>query len=893
VRRFVVQRHRATRLHYDFRLELNGVLVSWAVPRGPSLRPLERRMAMRTEDHPLEYLEFEGVIPAGEYGGGDVIVWDRGLWEPEGLDDPGTAIEDGELKFTLHGERLKGRYVIVRTHKQDQVKEDWLLIHKQDEYADAIWDIDSHPTSVKTGLTNEEVMAGKPAVWDTEAPTSTAEIDLSAATQAPLPKFIKPMLATGIDRPFSDPEWLYEMKLDGYRVQAVVHGDSVRIWTRNHKDASTYFPAFAAMGADWIGGYDAIVDGEMVALDEDGRPSFSLLQDLTGLRGLGARRGEPRRTKDGHEDVNDEAAPKGTLVYHAFDLLHLDSQDLTDVPLEERKKLLRLVLREHPSVRYVKHVDEHGVHFQKAIIKEGLEGSMAKLRHSPYEPGRRSRSWLKIKARREQELVLVGYEPGEGTHAELGSVLVATWEEEGWRFAGHVGSGIDARTRKLLRRLLDEHRLDDPPIVGAPDLPDAVWSEPRQVIRAEFTEWTTDGLLRQASYKGREMGKDPQSVSREDVEIEREARGKAAGEAQKQLRTREQREADSRTARERRDADRAASAAAADPDLQLVRVSGDVGDPPEAVTAQELAALEGMGKAGAWEVGGHSVRLTNLDKMLFPELGLTKRDLVRYYTTIAPAVLPYLRERPLNVHRWPDGVEGKTQFWQKQIPDHAPDWVARWDYPDAGREQSHTYVVADRVATLAWLANQAVIDLHPWTSRLPDYWRPTYAYVDIDPGEKTTWSEVLTLARLYRSALQHLGVHAYPKVTGKRGIQVWIPVEPRYTFDDTRDWVGELSRSVGAVVPELVSWEWSKADRGGKARLDYTQNAFTRTLVAPYAVRPVRRAAVSIPITWDELDEPTLKPDLWNIRTALERVEQVGDLFRGALTQIQELPPLS
>jgi bifunctional non-homologous end joining protein LigD len=256
-------------------------------------------------------------------------------------------------------------------------------------------------------------------------------------------------------------------------------------------------------------------------------------------------------------------------------------------------------------------------------------------------------------------------------------------------------------------------------------------------------------------------------------------------------------------------------------------------------------------------------------------------------------MIPHLIDRPLNVHRWPDGVEGRTRFWQKQIPSHAPSWVGRWDYPEAGHGQSHTYVVADRVATLAWLANQAVIDMHPWTSRLPDHTRPTYAYIDIDPGERTTWPEVVTLARLYRTALRHLGVRGYPKVTGQRGLQIWVPVEPRYTFDETRDWVGELSRGVGAVVPDLVSWEWGKADRGGKARLDYTQNAIIKTLVAPYAVRPVETAAVSAPITWEELDDPTLRPDAWDMRSIVGRVESVGDLFAGALDDPQVLPPLS
>jgi bifunctional non-homologous end joining protein LigD len=885
LRRFVVQRHRATRLHYDFRLEVAGVLVSWAVPRGPSMRPLEKRRAARTEDHPLEYLDFEGVIPVGEYGGGDVIVWDQGLWEPESLDDPATSVEDGELKFVLHGRRLRGRFVLVRTRQEHQSRQDWLLIHKDDDEAEADWDIEAEPTSVLSGRTNDEVAAGGRTPTETPVAQSLADIDLSAAVEAPRPTFVKPMLATAVDRPFSDEAWLYELKLDGYRVQAVVDGHAVKLWTRNRKDAAGYFPAFAASPPDWITPHAAIVDGEMVALDRDGRPSFSLLQDLSGLRGLAATRGERRTGED------PRPPPSGTLVYHAFDLLHLDDWDLTLVPLEERKRLLQLVLREHPSVRYVSHVLAHGEDFQAAVVKQGLEGSVAKLRHSRYEPGQRSRAWLKIKARREQELVVVGYEPGQGSHRDLGSLLVATHEDGAFRFAGQVGSGIDGKTRTLLRQILDEHPLDEPPVVDPPRLEAARWSEPRQVIRARFTEWTSDGLLRHASYQARELGRDPASVSREVVAPVDERAPAEPDDA-----------ASSGPSRARRPA-RATSqpgpvAAAADAPptgdpTSLVRGADEVGSPAVAVTADELAALDEIAKAGRWAVGGHEVSLTNLDKVLFPDVGYTKRDLVRYFVTIAPVMLPYLRERPLNVHRWPDGVAGKTNFWQKQIPSHAPEWVARWDYPEAGREQSHTYVVADRVATMAWLANQAVIDLHPWTSRLPDYWRPTYAYIDIDPGEQTTWPQLLTLARLYRTALDHLGVQAVPKVTGKRGIQIWINILPRYTFDDTRDWVGHLSRGVGKVVPELVSWEWGKRDRGGRARLDYTQNSLIKTLVAPYAVRPVPTASVSMPISWDELDDPDLTPGRWDLRSAVARVEAVGDRFAGVLSDPQELPPLT
>jgi bifunctional non-homologous end joining protein LigD len=298
-----------------------------------------------------------------------------------------------------------------------------------------------------------------------------------------------------------------------------------------------------------------------------------------------------------------------------------------------------------------------------------------------------------------------------------------------------------------------------------------------------------------------------------------------------------------------------------------------------------------MGKAGTWSVGGRTVSLTNLDKPLFPEVGLTKRDLVRYYVTVAPVLLPHLRDRGLTLDRWPDGPAG-PHFWHKEIPTYAPDWVSRWHYQSSEPDQSHTYIVADEVATLAFLANQAAIDLHPWTSRTGSPHRPTYALIDIDPGPRTTFDAVLVIARLYRTALQHLGVRAYPKVTGKRGLQIWVPVEPRYEFRETAAWVEGLSRAVGAIVPELVSWQWSVKERGGLIRLDYTQNASNKTLVAPYAVRPLATAPVSAPITWDELGEPGLRPDGWTIATMPDRIRQVGDLFAGALTYDQVLPSL-
>jgi bifunctional non-homologous end joining protein LigD len=857
-RRFVVQRHRASRLHYDFRMEIDGVLASWAVPKGPSLNPGDKRMAVHVEDHPLSYFDFEGIIPKGEYGGGDVIVWDWGTWEPEETDDPAKALKRGELKFKVDGQKLGGRFTLVKIRSGDPEKDDWLLIHKKDEAADPDWNVDEHPRSVKTGRTNDEVLAGADAVWDSHADADQASIDLSGSLKEPLPEFIEPMKATAVDQPFDDEDWLFELKLDGYRIEAVIDGPRVRLWTRNRQDAARYFPDLASARPTWIKAETAIVDGEVVALDEEGVPRFSLLQDRAGMGRLGPRGVEP----DGRK-ASKKSGFVAPVVYYAFDLLHHDGRSLLDVPLEERKKLLRSVLGEHELVRFGSHIEASGKDFYAIVKKQGLEGIVAKLRTSRYESGRRSRSWLKIKIRREQEAVVVGYEPGKGTHSDIGSLILAVTEDDELRYVGEVGSGLDSRTRQKLKAELDEHGVDRPPVVNPPRLRSARWSEPRLVVRVEFSEWTHDGYLRQAAYKGLDIGRDPRTVVREREVSAREAADAAESAAKPKGKPRVRRSAsDHRT------------------------------DPPQAATAEEMAALEEMGKEGTWEIGGHTIALSNLDKVLFPEPGFTKRDLIRYYVTISPVMLPYLRGRALNLWRWPDGVTGKS-FWQKEIPKYAPEWIQRWEYPEAKSSESHTYLVADRVATMAWMANHATIDMHPWTSRTEAYRAPTYALIDIDPGPKTTFDELVTLAQLYRAALNHLAVKAWPKVTGKRGIQIWIPIRPIYSYEDTRLWVEAVSRAIGATVPNLVSWEWEKSSRGGKARLDFTQNAINKTLVAPYAVRPVAVASVSAPIEWEELDDPRLRPDGWNVRTILDRVRKRGDLFAPMLEVQQELPPVS
>jgi bifunctional non-homologous end joining protein LigD len=874
--RFVVQRHRATRLHYDFRLEIDGVLVSWAVPKGPTLDASARRMAVHVEDHPIEYLDFEGVIPRGEYGGGDVIVWDWGTWTAESETPDGRrAVEDGELKFVLAGEKLRGRFTIVRTSgrgargraraRDEDGGEQWLLIHKRGDASVVGWDAEDHPQSVKTGRTNDEVKADRDAIWISHAPAAVAEIDLSAAKDAKLPTFIEPMAATLADKAFRDDDWLFEIKWDGYRVEAVVRDGVAKMFTRNGNDAGAYFPKLLTK-ATWIEAREAIVDGEVVAIGEDGLPDFSLLQEATG--GASTR-----------------------FVYQAFDLLFLDGRSLLGVPLESRKQLLRSVLRaEDRRVRFADHVVGEGIAFHAAAKAQGLEGVIAKHRRSIYEPGRRSRSWLKVKIRPEQELVVGGYTPGEGAAKDLGAIVVGVYEQDGrarkLRFAGKVGSGFTAVTRRKLRERLAALATEDSPFDPPPprdsrgrwggELRNVVWVKPDVVIRAELGGWTRDNIIRQAAFKGfDEGGKKPTEVVRE-VAVPSAATVEAV-------------------------------------EAAIPESSDDVPVTPKRAfaweaTTEELAALDAMTKDGTWTVGGFELKLTNLDKVLFkPKPGdpepdgskaqgalpapVTKRELIRYFARIAPAMLAHLEERPLNLQRFPNGADGPS-FWQKDIPATAPSWLRRWRETGVEARDANEHLIADRVASLSWLGNQAAFEVHAWTSRLADPMAPTFALIDIDPGTDTTWDETLTLARLYRTALEHLGVRGYPKTTGKRGIQVWIPIESRYTFRETSDWVESLSRAVGSTVPDLVSWEWAKNRRGGKARLDYTQNTYIKTLVAPYAVRPADGAPVSTPIGWDELDDPALRSDRWTIRTVVERVAQVGDLFAAAQTDRQVLPPL-
>lgn len=627
-----------------------------------------------------------------------------------------------------------------------------------------------------------------------------------------MPRFIEPMLASPAARPFDDPEWLFEVKWDGHRVQAHIRQPEdgpgrIDLVTRRNKAVPKGFSIFAGP-EQWIDAHEAIVDGEVVGVDERGLPSFGLLQEHL------------------HQPPLDGSSP---LVLQAFDLLYLDGRSLLDEPLTVRRALLAERLLDHPRVRFSDHVEGRGIALYDAAVEQGLEGLIAKRADSPYRPGKRSASWLKLKVRAEQEFLVCGWLDESGGPGGLGSLALCVHGDDGFVYVGNVGSGFTDTMRGSLLRRLRELEVDSPTVAGVPPTVISHWTRAELVVKCEFAEWTNDGRLRHAVFKGIDDDADAAAIVREQPE-------------------------------------------------------------PHSSAVEQLRAL---GASGTLLVGGREVALTNLDKVMFPATDvhpeLTKRDLIAYYAAVAPVLTHHLAGRPVNLHRFPNGVH-KPGFWHKAVPKHTPDWIRRWHRPDVAPDETQFYFVADEPATIVWLANYGAIELHPWTSTTDDPYRPSYALIDIDPGSATTWDDVLTLSRLYRTALDHLGVRGFPKVTGKRGIQIWVPVQGDVSFDDTRIWVEGLSRMVGDTVPDLVSWTWKVSDRGGRARLDFTQNAINKTLVAPYSVRATASASVSAPITWDELDDPDLRPDRWNISTFPERLAALGDLYADLLTTKQDLP---
>ena len=772
-RLFVIQKHAARRVHYDVRLEMGGTLKSWAVPKGPSVRHGERRLAVHVEDHPLEYADFEGVIPRGNYGAGEVIVWDRGWYrsaKPETLE---AQLARGRLEIELFGVKLRGRFSLVRTTKG----RDWLLLKNDDAYAGGEEPTERFPESILSGLTVEELREGPARLAQLRARLRALRAPARRVDAATQPV----MLATLGAQPFSRPGWLFEVKYDGVRVLAARDGGAVELWGRAGQQFTERYPeVVAALRALPLERF--VLDGEVVALDERGRPSFQRLQARMHLT----------RTAD---VLGARATTPVTGVF--FDALALDGRDLRDLPLEARKECLALVLPARGVIHATGHVLEHGEAFYDAASEQRLEGIVAKRVTSRYTAGR-SPDWVKLKCHLRQEFVIGGYTAPQGTRTRFGALHVGVYDGGTLTYVGRVGTGFDDATLDAIwRRLQPLRRAASPFGRSTPTGRGHTWVEPTLVCEVRFTEWTHDRGIRHPAFLGLREDKAATSCQRE-IPVE------------------------------------------------------DGASPAPAETIDDA----------------REVKLSNVDKVFWPVERYTKGDLLAYYDTIAPLLLPYLADRPLVVTRFPDGISGKS-FYQKDAPHFAPSWLrrARIDAPDAGREID--YIVVDDAPSLRYVINLGVIPLHLWGSRVPSLEKPDWLILDLDP-KGAPFTNVVRVARALARILEDLDVAAVVKTSGATGLHILIPLGARYTWEETRTFARLLATLGVEAEPEIATITRQIRARDGKVYIDWLQNVRGQTIAAPFSVRPLPGAPVSCPLRWEEVTA-RLDPRAFTIATVPKR----------------------
>lgn len=856
--RFVIQEHHATRRHWDFRLEMGGTLKSWAVPKGPTLDPAEKRLAVPVEDHPLEYMEFEGVIPEGNYGAGPVMVWDRGTYHAlEG--DPLPAYERGKLTVVLRGRKLRGEFHLVRT--QMGGKPQWLIFKKRDQDAVAGWTLPEPSVSVLTGRTIAQIAAetthrwqaqGDPAPARSSARRAPRGLGLSRRGRDPFPKTIAPALATLVEQPFDDARWLFEIKWDGVRALAYLRRDGARsevtLRSRGGHTINEQFPEIVeALYALRLP--DAVLDGEIVALDAQGRSSFPLLQQRPHLTG-------PDRPP---------------IAYYVFDLLYLNGHALMDRPLRARREALARVLPEHPLIRLSDAVAKEGRTVYAAAQNLGVEGIMGKRADRPYQPGRRTPDWVKIKVKQRMEAVVGGFTRGLGARARsFGAVLLGAYEDGRLRYIGHCGGGFTDSELRRVRALLAQRIQDPCPFAEVPPTnEEATWVRPDLVAEVEYGGWTADGMLRFPVYRGLRDDKPAR-----EVRLERPAAspGKVA-----------------RPARRRR---------------------------PHPLEQ-------------ALDSSGLRVELTNLEKVFWPETGSTKADLIEYYLKIGPVILPHLRDRPVTLRRFPNGITGES-FYQKDVAD-APGFAATVSIFSESTRGTMAAPVCNNLETLLWLAQLADIEIHTWFSRITPLRRgegagragtafetsetslrssvlnrPDFVVFDIDPylfpddrlpqrkGEKDPdysrrgFEAARGAAFLVRDLLRTLRLTSFVKTSGKTGLHIFVPIVRRYTFDQVHEFAKTVTQYLEARHPKTLTTAWAAEKRVGKVFLDYNQNRLGATLASAYSVRPTPQATVAMPVTWKEL-ERGFDPLAFTLRTVPDLMRRRRDPWREILAKPQRL----
>jgi bifunctional non-homologous end joining protein LigD len=815
-RLFVVQKHAARRLHYDLRLEMDGVLKSWAVPKGPSVHAEEKRLAVHVEDHPVEYGDFEGVIPPGNYGAGSVIVWDNGRYRSAKPEDPLEQLARGRLEVEIFGHKMRGRWTLARMSGKER---EWLLLKKADGAAAAPGSpelIERYPESVISGLTVEE-MADPPA----RLAAVRARLDALRAPRGDVSARAQGFtLATLAEKPFSDPAWLFEIKYDGVRVLAARDGDRITLRGRSGQDITSRYPevgrALLALPIERF-----VIDGEIVALDDAGRPSFQRLQPRMALT-------DPREAA--------LAAAARPVIGVFFDCLALDDRDLRRLPLVDRKELLRRLLPPLGTARYGDHLVGEGRAFFEAASEQRLEGIVAKKMKSVYS-GRRTGDWVKIKCQRRQEFVIGGYTDPQGSRGHFGALHLGVYDDSPsaprLRYVSKVGTGFDEATLKAVMARLQPLARETPPFEAGAIPPGRGhhWVEPVLVCEVRFTDWTDDGGIRHPSFIALREDKKPKDCRRE----------------------------------------RSQEPGAPDLPEQSGLIGGE-GAPLLPPAPPPLSSIR-ADTVGA-RAPDNRLQPTNVKKVFWRAEGYTKGDLIAYYERIAPLMLPYLRDRPLVLTRYPDGIDGKS-FYQKDAPQFAPAWVRTERIYSKDTERDIAYLVVDDLEMLRYVANSAALLIHVWASRVPSLERPDWLVLDLDP-KGAPFTDVVAVALALRRILDDLELPSYVKTSGATGLHLLLPLGARYTYEQTRNFARLLAVLGVEAEPEISTVNRPLRSRGGKVYIDFGQNGHGQTIVAPYSVRPLPGAPASCPLEWREVSA-RLDPARFNLETMAARFEKMAD----------------
>jgi bifunctional non-homologous end joining protein LigD len=861
---FVVQKHAATRLHYDLRLELDGVLKSWAVPKGPSMNPGDKRLAIQVEDHPYDYRKFEGSIPKGQYGGGEVIVWDEGTYAPEGTMGAHEQLAKGDFKFQLFGEKLRGSFVLVRI-KSSKAKNEWLLIKHRDSFADARWDAEQHAQSVLTGRTVQDIAEGREA---THRPRITDPSDLPGAVKASMPRMpngVPPTLAELRDKPFSHPDWVFEIKWDGVRAIAQIDNGTTTLWARSGRDVTREYPEFKDL-ASHFRVKNAVVDGEIATIDDEGRSNFQKLQNRLGVL-----------------DPSQQLMQAVPLNYYFFDVMYADGFDLRKLPLLERKEFLKSILIANNKIHYSDHVPERGEALFEVAREKGLEGLIAKRADSMYA-GSRTSSWVKLKIVKEVDTVIAGYTAGRGSRKYFGALVLGLYDGDELKFIGSVGTGFDERIQKSILEKLEELKTARTPFQNIPALKETVtWVKPELVARVKYGNWTEDTHLRAPVFLSLRNDRAPQDCSFDDVQP-----AKASSPPESEAQSPSLPEADElseppvtpeKSAKKKGRGSMPARAATEARRSGKTKSSGSVkSSSVKSSIDPETELRTGKFETMDIESDGHRVHLVNLNKIYFPELGIKKRELLAYYYRMAKYILPFLKDRPMVLRRYPDGVGGKA-FFQKEAPSFLPDWIEKTTIYSDERRGNMDYILANSRATLLYLTNLGCIDHNPWSSRANSQDHPDYVFFDLDPTPGTPFSDVLHIAREIHDLLKSIRMQAFLKTSGASGFHTFIPLEPVYTYEQTRTFAEVVGRLVAAENPKLTTFERTVSKRPeGRILIDALQNARGKPLACAYSVRAYPKAPVSTPLSPEELKKG-VSADQWNLRNLDSRIRDVGDLW--------------